>query len=551
MELEDLVPGDARRREIEAELRALQATGGGVVLGRAAAVLLRDDPRVLRVLLDRPAGGADRAGAWRSRASTAPTAARRLERTDRARLAYHQTLYCVDPRAPTLYHLIIDSTRDPAGDLRRPDRGRGRRVSRACDPQGRSCSRPSTSSQDELVELLQALIRIPTINPPGEGYEDFVHELRARLDALGYATEVHIVPEDDLPTLAPLGQGLPRPNLLGDAQQRRRPDRPPQRPLRRRPGRQRLDHATRSAASCDDGCDLRPRRRRHEVRPRRAGHRRRGACAARSWAGTIVQSAVPDEETVGVRNAGMGWLVEQGLLANADALIITEPFGPDGVGIGHKGAIWGEITLHGKQAHGSSAAAGRQRRRGDGALPGRDRHATLRPLLDDARHRATASRRTSRTRRSPSTRSAAARRPTSSPTAARSPSTAGCVPGEDLDEARERAARAARSPRPAATTTARPTRPSRRWWARTSPWSRRRAAPSAALGLEPRILISAGSDDQRFVVHNAGITNSLVYGPGTTGLSHISDERISVEDLVLGTKGLALILADLHGGAHD
>ena len=75
------------------------------------------------------------------------------------------------------------------------------------------------------------------------------------------------------------------------------------------------------------------------------------------WAGTIVQSAVPDEETVGVRNAGMGWLVEQGLV-KADALIITEPFGPDGVGIGHKGAIWGEITLHGKQAHGSSPRLG-------------------------------------------------------------------------------------------------------------------------------------------------------------------------------------------------
>ncbi len=67
------------------------------------------------------------------------------------------------------------------------------------------------------------------------------------------------------------------------------------------------------------------------------------------------------------------------------------------------------------------------------------------------------------------------------------------------------------------------------------------------LGLTPRILISAGSDDQRFVVRNAGITNSLVYSPGTTALSHISDERIAVEDLVLGTKGLALILSDLLG----
>ena len=68
-----------------------------------------------------------------------------------------------------------------------------------------------------------------------------------------------------------------------------------------------------------------------------------------------------------------------------------------------------------------------------------------------------------------------------------------------------------------------------------------------ALGLTPRVLISAGSDDQRFVVHNAGITNSLVYGPGQTGLSHIADEYITVADLVAGTQGLALIIADLTG----
>src|SRR5262249_15600876 len=76
------------------------------------------------------------------------------------------------------------------------------------------------------------------------------------------------------------------------------------------------------------------------------------------FTGRIVQSAVPDEETVGVENAGMGFLVEQGHLDGADAVIITEPFGPDGVGIGHKGAIWGEITVFGKQAHGSSPRLG-------------------------------------------------------------------------------------------------------------------------------------------------------------------------------------------------
>jgi cytidylate kinase len=109
MELEDLVPGDARRREIEEELRALQETGGGVVLGRAAAVLLRDDPRVLRVLLTGPPHRRIEQG-MAIEGIDRDTAARRLEQTDRARLAYHQTLYCVDPRKSDLYHLVVDST---------------------------------------------------------------------------------------------------------------------------------------------------------------------------------------------------------------------------------------------------------------------------------------------------------------------------------------------------------------------------------------------------------------------------------------------------------
>jgi cytidylate kinase len=112
MEFEDLVPGDARRREIEEELRALQAQGGGVVLGRAAAVLLRDDPRVLRVLLTGPPHRRiEQAMAFEG--IDRETATRRLQRTDRARIAYHQTLYCVDPRKPELYHLMVDSTAIP------------------------------------------------------------------------------------------------------------------------------------------------------------------------------------------------------------------------------------------------------------------------------------------------------------------------------------------------------------------------------------------------------------------------------------------------------
>ena len=75
-------------------------------------MVLRSDPRALHVLLDGPAP-ARVIQAMAIEGIDRDAAARRLERTDRARLAYHQTLYCVDPRSPALYHLIIDSTAIP------------------------------------------------------------------------------------------------------------------------------------------------------------------------------------------------------------------------------------------------------------------------------------------------------------------------------------------------------------------------------------------------------------------------------------------------------
>ena len=156
--------------------------------------------------------------------------------------------------------------------------------------------------QDELVALLQRLIRIPTVNPPGEAYEEFVADLRAVLDGYGYATEVHHAPTE----LAPLGQGLPRPNLIGKLA-----------------GDGPLVHLNGHYDVVPVGNDwtrdpfggelprrphLRPRLRGHEERPRRADHRRRGAaprgaqprtcirapcptrrpsaCATRAWAGS-------------------------------------------------------------------------------------------------------------------------------------------------------------------------------------------------------------------------------------------------------------------------
>jgi succinyl-diaminopimelate desuccinylase len=391
----------------------------------------------------------------------------------------------------------------------------------------------------DLIALLQALIRIPTVNPPGERYEDFVRAFRATLDGYGYATEVHRVPEEDLPTLAPLGRGLPRPSLIGTL---RRGDGPVVHlnghydvvPVgndwTRDPfGGELVDGWIHGRGAADMKSGLAAQVIAAEA-VRRAG-----------FTGTIVQSAVPDEETVGVRNAGMGWLVEQGLV-RADALIITEPFGPHGVGIGHKGAIWGEITIHGRQAHGSSPSLGVNAiERMARYLAAIDRD--LRPKLDA---------RTTTYGVTPDEPRATLSFDTITGGAATNIVPDRCtvtfnrrlVPGEDLQQARDELLAPLRDERyeyrelystePVLVGEDEPVVRAARDAVRT-------------LGLTPRLLISAGSDDQRFVVNGAGITNSVIYGPGTTALSHISDERISVEDLVLGTKGLALILRSVLG----
>lgn len=110
--LDALLPDDEQQRATEEAVRARAATGEGVILGRAAVVLLRDDPRVLHVRLDGPVEQRIHRAAALEGIEEAE-ARRRLELTDRARHAYADALYGVDPGAPALYHLIVDATAMP------------------------------------------------------------------------------------------------------------------------------------------------------------------------------------------------------------------------------------------------------------------------------------------------------------------------------------------------------------------------------------------------------------------------------------------------------
>ncbi|WP_273844220.1 M20 family metallopeptidase [Rubrobacter calidifluminis] len=408
-----------------------------------------------------------------------------------------------------------------------------------------------------MVDVLREFVRIPTVNPPGEHYEKFVGYMGDLLDGLGYEVEVLRVPEERLPELAPHGGGRPRPNLVARL------------PGDREGGSIHLNgHYDVVPAGSDwrhdpFGGELEDGR----VYGRGAADQKSGlACqifavealrrAGLDVGGRIVQSAVPDEETVGNRNAGMGFLVERGVIGaeDTDAVIITEPFGPEGIGLGHKGAIWCEITFFGRKAHGSAPMLGLNAVELAARFVSRVEE-DLKPRLSQRRSSlaVTPAEAVCATLSFDTVQGGTATNTV--PDRCRLTFNRRLVPQERLEEAREEILSLLEAF--AGETGIR--YDYRETYAtepviipEDEPLVRVARQAVRSLGMEPRLLISAGSDDQRFVVHGAGIENCIVYGPGRTALSHIADEYVEVEDLVAATKVLALILCGyLEAGEGD
>ena len=111
MGLSPLTSEDVRRplrEQVEASVRDA-ARDGAVILGRAAALVLVDDPLVFHVRLDGPVAARLRRGMAIEKID-GPTAKRHLEETDKARAAYIDRLYGRRGDDPALYHLSLDAT---------------------------------------------------------------------------------------------------------------------------------------------------------------------------------------------------------------------------------------------------------------------------------------------------------------------------------------------------------------------------------------------------------------------------------------------------------
>jgi cytidylate kinase len=107
--MEGVTDEEQVRAEIEARIRTVAETSGGVLLGRGATMVLADTPGVFHARLDGPPERRVRQSMTLAGLDVTE-ARRRQHETDRARAAYLRRFYDTDGNDPRLYHLVIDST---------------------------------------------------------------------------------------------------------------------------------------------------------------------------------------------------------------------------------------------------------------------------------------------------------------------------------------------------------------------------------------------------------------------------------------------------------
>ncbi|MBM3215686.1 ArgE/DapE family deacylase [Candidatus Poribacteria bacterium] len=204
--------------------------------------------------------------------------------------------------------------------------------------------------REDVADLLSELVRIRTVNPPGENYEAAVALLESHCASLGMATSTVDVPPQAARRVLGPHAAHPRRNLIA-----------------------RLDLGQRRTIHFNSHFDVVPVSGGWRVEPF-SGERRgdwlygRGAddmkdsiaatlLAVRAIVETGVQTAANvecsftvDEETGG--QLGAGYLARKGLI-RGDCVVNCEGGGGLTVGYGHNGVLWLRVTVHGKAAHAS------------------------------------------------------------------------------------------------------------------------------------------------------------------------------------------------------
>src|SRR5579872_2780778 len=405
--------------------------------------------------------------------------------------------------------------------------------------------------EGDIVELARALIRIPSVNPPGEHYRDCAELIGERLKPRGFQVEymrAEGVPGDS--------DRYPRWNVIA----------------RREGG---------SAGPCvhfnghidvvapGEGWSRPPFDAQVEegrVYGRGSCDMKGGLAAAIVAVEALIDSGAPlpgaieisgtgDEESGGL--GGVAWMAGRGLFSKprVDHVIIPEPLNVDRVCIGHRGVWWGEIETKGRIAHGSMPFLG------DSAI----RHmAAVLEAFETELYPALESQATAMPVEPPG-----ARTPTMNINSVHGgqpdmePGDAAGLPAplvadacrlvfdrrllieEDLGEVKARmralldglaqtrpgfrySLRDLLEVRPSMTE---PERPVVRATA---------AAVERVLGVTPKLICSPGTYDQKHIDRIGHLRDCIAYGPGILDLAHQPDEYVGIADMTASAKVMAL-----------
>jgi succinyl-diaminopimelate desuccinylase len=403
---------------------------------------------------------------------------------------------------------------------------------------------------DEVVDFTSELVRLPTVNPPGEGYEECARVIGDRLKRGGFTVEY--LPAEGRPEHT---ASHPRLNVVGT--------RPGQGkgPVVHFNGHFDVVPAGQGWTVDPFGGEVRD----GKIWGRGTGDMKAGLAAAVyavealrragvATAGALEVSGTVDEESGGF--AGVGFLAETGRIARGrtDYVIIPEPLGVDRICIGHRGVWWFEVELRGRIAHGSMPFLG---------VSAIDHMAALLEAVRVELQPALAGRRTAM----PVVPEGAGRATLNVNAIVGGQEADGIQTPCVADRCRaifdrrfliEEGLEGARAEIAALLETIAARIPGFRYQVkdlmvvhpvRTPEGSPLVAALGRAIahvrGREAALIASPGTYDQKHVARIAGVEHCVAYGPGILELAHQPDEYCGIQDLVDSTKILALAAMDL------
>src|ERR1700722_3326664 len=201
---------------------------------------------------------------------------------------------------------------------------------------------------EEMIAFLQDLVRIPTVNPPGQDYIAGAEFIGNKLRQFGYQTE-YIAAEG----MAEHTPTHPRMNVMG------RMEGSTPRPTLHFNGHFDVVPVGLDWTVDPFGAEIRD----GKLYGRGVSDQKAGIAASifaveairranLRLLGTVEQSGSVDEESGGF--AGVAYLTKHGWIGKdkTDYVIITEPTNANRVCLGHRGVYWFKITTHGRIAHG-------------------------------------------------------------------------------------------------------------------------------------------------------------------------------------------------------